>query len=303
MFRHEALLYEGSSGFLAGTVPFIREGLKAREPVMVAVPQEGIRLLEDALGDDAPAVRFTDMAELGRNPARIIPAWRAFAGEHGSRPIRGIGEPIWAARRDAELAECQVHESLINMAFAGTDGFSLMCPYDVAGLEPAVIHEARCSHPIVSDGTDGGLASECYRGLEPPAASPLPPPRGRADVLSFQLDTLADVRELVAQRATAAGLDPDKTGQLVLAANELACNSVRHGGGFGVLRVWVDGDAVVCEVRDRGRIGDPLAGRHSPQLDQVDGWGLWIVNQTCDLVEVRSGSAGTVVRARICGVN
>ena len=87
----------------------------------------------------------------------------------------------------------------------------------------------------------------------------------------------------------------------MLAANELASNSVRHGGGFGVLRVWVDGDAVVCEVRDQGRIGDPLAGRHTPQLDQVGGWGLWIVNQTCDLVEVRSGSAGTVVRARICG--
>ena len=43
------------------------------------------------------------------------------------------------------------------MAFAGTDGLSSTRPYDVAGLEPAVIHEARCSHPVVSDGTNGGL--------------------------------------------------------------------------------------------------------------------------------------------------
>ena len=28
MFSHEALLYEGPDGFLAGTLPFIREGLE-----------------------------------------------------------------------------------------------------------------------------------------------------------------------------------------------------------------------------------------------------------------------------------
>ena len=43
---------------------------------MVAVAPEKIAALRDALGDDADAVAFADMAELGRNPARIIPAWR-----------------------------------------------------------------------------------------------------------------------------------------------------------------------------------------------------------------------------------
>jgi len=48
-------------------------------------------------------------------------------------------------------------------------------------------------------------------------------------------------------------------------------------------------------VHDVGRITDPLAGRvrHGPD---DSGHGLWLVNQVCDLVELRSGDAGTTVR-------
>jgi anti-sigma regulatory factor (Ser/Thr protein kinase) len=59
--------------------------------------------------------------------------------------------------------------------------------------------------------------------------------------------------------------------------------------------VWRDGDALVCEVRDRGQLGDPLAGRR-PTPEQPDGRGLWLVNQLCDLVQLRSSASGTVVR-------
>jgi anti-sigma regulatory factor (Ser/Thr protein kinase) len=76
----------------------------------------------------------------------------------------------------------------------------------------------------------------------------------------------------------------------------LAANSALHGRGRGVLRVWRDQDTLVCEVRDRGHIHDPLAGRHKPDTAQRGGWGLWIVNQVCDLVQVRTGADGTVVR-------
>jgi hypothetical protein len=33
-FRHEALLYDGEVGFLTGTLPSIREGVAAGEPVL-----------------------------------------------------------------------------------------------------------------------------------------------------------------------------------------------------------------------------------------------------------------------------
>src|SRR5437868_3363988 len=99
-FRHEALLYAGEDEFVERNAAFIREGVAADEPVLVVVDAAKIDLLREELGDDAdPAVvQFADMADVGRNPARIIPAWREFvsqrAGERGA--VRGIGEPIWA---------------------------------------------------------------------------------------------------------------------------------------------------------------------------------------------------------------
>ena len=67
-------------------------------------------------------------------------------------------------------------------------------------------------------------------------------------------------------------------------------------GGIGLLRLWRDADSLVCEVRDRGRLGEPLVGRAFPALNQEDGRGLWMVNRLCDLVQVRSLSSGTIVR-------
>ena len=66
-----------------------------------------------------------------------------------------------------------------------------------------------------------------------------------------------------------------------------------------MLRVWREADALRCEVRDRGRIDDPLVGRGEPDGDQIGGWGVWIAHQVADLVQVRSGRDGTVVRLRM----
>ena len=55
----------------------------------------------------------------------------------------------------------------------------------------------------------------------------------------------------------------------------------------------------MCEVRDEGRVSDPLVGRVRPTIDRRDGRGLWLVHQLCDLVQIRSGDDGTVVRAHV----
>ena len=121
-FRHEAFLYAGRDEFVHGTAAFIRDGLGAGEPTLVVVGAEKIALLRAELGSDAGEVQFADMADLGGNPARIIPAWSDFVRERSdpSRPLRGIGEPIDRDRGPAELAECQRHEMLLNLAFEST---------------------------------------------------------------------------------------------------------------------------------------------------------------------------------------
>jgi anti-sigma regulatory factor (Ser/Thr protein kinase) len=56
---------------------------------------------------------------------------------------------------------------------------------------------------------------------------------------------------------------------------------------------------VVCEVTDAGYFDQPLAGRRRPDADRVGGRGMWLVNQLCDLVQVRTLPEGTVVRMHL----
>jgi anti-sigma regulatory factor (Ser/Thr protein kinase) len=302
-FRHEALFYAGSGDFLDGTVPFIREGVAAGEPVLVAVPAARVGLLRSALGADAAAVRFADMEELGRNPARIIPAWQEFVDVHGGagRPLRGIGEPIWSGRTEPEIDECVRHESLLNLAFDDGPGWQLLCPYDTDRLADEVLAHARRTHPSV---VEDGLTEACGEYLAPCHAPG--PFEGRLDavppgsaVMPFERAQLGAVRLFTEIWAIDAGLGPGRVTDLVLAVNELAANSIRHGGGAGTARAWRSDGSLVFQIEDRGRVTHPLAGRLRPGYDYPDGRGLWIANQVCDLVQIRSGEDGTTVRIRM----
>jgi anti-sigma regulatory factor (Ser/Thr protein kinase) len=299
-FRHEALFYAQDEGFLAATLPFVRAAIAAREPILVVVQAPKIDRLRRELGDDAARVAFDDMAGVGTNPARIIPAWREFVDAHlaPGQGMRGIGEPVWAGRSAAELAECQRHECLLNIAFADVADFWLVCPYDTAALDPATIERVHDSHPVLVQDGAAHRSSRYLDGLAvaAPFAEPLPEPPSDATEIAFDGETLPALRQVVAARAADARLDPFRVGDLVLAVHELATNSVRHGGGDGVLRVWQDADTLICEVRGAGWIEDPLAGRRRPAYGQLGGHGLWLVNQVCDLVQVRCFADGGVVR-------
>jgi anti-sigma regulatory factor (Ser/Thr protein kinase) len=297
-FVHEAFLYRSSEEFFAGTLAFIREGVEAGEPVFVVLSAEKIERLRAALGEDAEAVAFADMAEIGANPARIIAEWREFVDENEGRPLRGIGEPIWVGRSNSELAECHRHESLLNVAFADTPAFRLLCPYDVSALDGEVVAEAQRTHPYVSE-VGSMRASKDYRGLaaiSEPFSEPLDDAPATAARLRFDERDLAEVRGFVLEQAEAIGLPHARSKNLVLAVNEIATNSVRHGGGVGVLKVWFEGDFVVCQVEDPGRIDEPLVGRERPVIEQLGGRGLWLANQLCNLVQVRTFEQGNTVR-------
>ncbi len=63
----------------------------------------------------------------------------------------------------------------------------------------------------------------------------------------------------------------------------------------------VDGDAAICEVSDGGRIEEPLVGRERPDVTGAGGRGLWLANQICDLVQIRTFPTGNVVRVHMQG--
>ena len=303
-FHHEALFYAGDGEFAERCLDFVEAGLERDEPLLVMVGSRKLGLLRDALGVRAERVHFADMEVVGRNPARIIPEWARFVAGHARGPqgggMRGIGEPIWADRKPDELEECQLHESLINVAFASANSFRLVCLYDTAALPRDVIAEARRSHPIASK---NGEPEPCgdYCGLEKAAAKfsgPLSEPPGDAFEMSVTVDGLREARGLVRGRAREAGLR-ERADDFVLAVNEILSNSLSHAREDGKLRIWDEPDGLVCEVRDHGRILRPLIGREEPAAGQVGGHGTWLVNLVCDLVQVRSSEDGSTVRMKM----
>jgi len=302
-FRHEAFFYSDADDLLAGAIPFLRAGIEAGESILVAMPAPRLQLLRGELNGEAASVQFVPMEDLGRNPARIISAWRDFLGAHlgDGDGVRGIGEPIWAGRSSAELEECERHEALLNLAFADSPAWSLLCPYNAAELDDRVLRAAEQNHPRLS-GAGGDRASETY--ADPlqgggPFAGCLDAPAEVLAERSFRREQLAELRHLLAEHAGRAGLDSARVSHLVLAADEVATNSLLYGGGRGTLQIWREDGGVGCDIRDEGRIEQPLVGRRRPAPEEVGGRGIWLANQLCDLVQIRSTPSGTLVRLRM----
>jgi anti-sigma regulatory factor (Ser/Thr protein kinase) len=292
------LFYRGVQDYLTGTMPFIREGLKLGEPVAVAVPGQNLALLRSELGESAAQVRWVDMTQAGRNPGWIIPGvLRRFADAHPQGRVRIIGEPIWPGRSGNEYPACVQHEALINLAFTGR-AMTILCPYDARKLHPRVLADAAATHPLLID-DEGEHHSADYapehirRTYDPPLAEPADQPV----LLAFDETNLGRVRALAAEHARQAGLAADRVMDVELAVNEMAANSLAHGGGAGTLRIWSQDAYLICEVHDTGFISDPLVGRHLLTPDEPGGRGVLVVNQLSDLVRMHTRPGSTTIRA------
>jgi anti-sigma regulatory factor (Ser/Thr protein kinase) len=113
----------------------------------------------------------------------------------------------------------------------------------------------------------------------------------------FDRDTIVSVRHEVARHSARVGLADPALYHFVVAVNEIVTNAVRHGGGYGRLRLWLAGRRVHCRVVDEGP-GIPPARRgpgQRPATDTVGGWGLWLARQGCDALTVDSDGRGSAV--------
>jgi anti-sigma regulatory factor (Ser/Thr protein kinase) len=295
-FVHPAFFYGSRAEYVDGVGGFVRAAAAHGRPVLIAVPAPRLRLLREALGGGHEGLTWIDMREAGRNPGRILSLLQEFADRHGARGPAIVGEPIWVGRTPAEIREATRHEALINLAFAGRHA-TVLCPYDTALPGPALA-DARRTHPLLGDAA-GHRPSPDHVGPDAVCRScdtPLPGP-DRPRVLDFGEHDLARVRDAARAWAEAVGLPPRRRTDWLLAVGEATGNSVRHGGGRGTLRLWRTGTWLVAEIRDRGRLSDPLTGRRRPDpFSPTGGRGVWMMHQLCDLVEMRNLTDGLVVR-------
>lgn len=325
-YRHRLVAWTGLDELLARTVPFVTEGVESGATVLAALTSEHAHALRKALGPYAADVRFVDPDPGTRNPAlrlqRVLStltgdrpdrtaATEPTAGVHlpgitrrptGLPPVRVVAEPVRTDHRPPEISEVHLHEAVLNLVFPPSTPLSVLCLYDAGALPPEVLAEARRTHPDTNPNdagdpdvpaTPGYAGTDHARRLHEHA---LPAPTTEVTELGFTSGGLGLVRHRVARVAAREGVATTKVDDLTVALNEVAANSLDHGGGQGMLRYWREPGALVFEVRDAGRIAHPLVGRVRPRPGQARGRGLWMAHQVSDLMQVRSNLAGTTVR-------
>ncbi|MFY9806094.1 MAG: sensor histidine kinase [Pseudonocardiaceae bacterium] len=301
---HQALLYGSEQEFLGGTVPIIRNGLERGDAIWAITTVRNAGWLREELGADARRLLFDDCSQWYRHPVRALAALHRAVrpGADGPR-LRIIGEPLWTARTGQESRERARFESLVNVALASANA-SLVCTYDTRVVDSEVVAQVPRTHPelIVA-----GVARPSPSYTDPAVFNaecdkwPLADPPASALRLPFdRLGQLATLRAFMTSYATWAGAPAQSVEQFVQALDEIATNALEHGGGSGVVRIWTDPQIMSCEVSDTGSgMRDALVGHLPPRPARASGCGVWLARQFCDLVEVRSDAAGTIVRLHL----
>jgi transcriptional regulator with XRE-family HTH domain len=146
---HSLFAYSSDDQFRATTGPFLAQGIERSEGILAATTGANIELLRQHLGRDARKVKFVEVSDFYRSPIAAIDAIRDFSDAKlaGGAPwVRVLGEPIWAARSDAEVRLWTRYESLFNLVFSAYP-LTAICPYDERSVAPEIVTEAHLTHP------------------------------------------------------------------------------------------------------------------------------------------------------------
>jgi anti-sigma regulatory factor (Ser/Thr protein kinase) len=291
-----AVPYDSNHAFLALIVPRVRAALADDRRVLAVTDADKLGLLEAALGPDASRVDRRDSRTWYLHPHRTLAAFHEYT--RGRRTLV-VGEPIWHDHGERELREWIRYESVLNAALGDSTAI-VLCPYDTRRIPAAVREYQPVIHPLLLE-AGGEVVSTDF---VPPHdlvlngdQAPLPAPSGLVETVLFTAQEIKGLRRQVRDYASAAGMDANLIGSLVLSVSEIAANSVEHGAGHGMIKMWVSGKEMVCEIADPGgALDDPLPGYIPPEPESSRGYGLWISRQLCDYVELRAENGTLRVR-------
>lgn len=120
--------------------------------------------------------------------------------------------------------------------------------------------------------------------------------------VAADLDSLKQVRDFIEESSQLAGLDHERTGELLLAVDEAVTNIIMHGcpqGGCTIeLEYQGDSDACFIRIRDNARLFDPTSLQEPdldiPLLDRASpgGFGVYLFKHLVDQTSYRTTPDG-----------
>jgi anti-sigma regulatory factor (Ser/Thr protein kinase) len=295
---HEALIYHDEAEFDAAVQAFMQEAAAAGEPVLVALPGPQLRRVRETLGDLMADARVEDLEQVARNPGCLLSIIEEWVTAHQGH-ARVVSEVVWAGRSHAEAVEALRHEALVNHALAQS-GATIMSPFDARHLDEDILAGVEMTHPTVVEGGQRRAGASYTDPLSAASGElwPLDDPAGPVSEHPLH-GSLRELRREIADDPALGSLSAERRSDLVFAINEAASNAVKHGNETCMTRIWHDGNEIVTEVSSPSGVADVMAGRLRPAADALEGRGLWLINQLCDLVEMRSGTSGMTLRMHI----
>jgi transcriptional regulator with XRE-family HTH domain len=153
---HQVLPYASDEEFLAAAVPFVEAGVADHEPVLAVTSSRNIRLLRAAT--DMTAVTCAKASTWYRSPPAALAGYQQFVSDQlddGCHWVRILGEPVWAERTAAEVRAWTRYEALLTITFADMAA-TIVCPYDLREVEPAICSQAKQTHPLTLTGVEIG---------------------------------------------------------------------------------------------------------------------------------------------------
>ncbi|MHA6795226.1 ATP-binding protein [Pseudonocardia bannensis] len=294
--RHEGVLYRDLDDLVAAVAEPLAAAVRGDQAVGAIVDAPTERALRDRLGDAADAVVFQPPEEAFAEPAQTVVLRRVLEAARlpGTRRATVLGQhQPWMNTADVAL-----WDAAFNVALAAIP-MTLLCACPTAVTDASAV--VRATHPALRS-ADGIRPNPGYREPldvlrdHPPAE---PEPLGPStDETAFGAADLSALRHRMARHGERAGL-ADRIDDLVLAVSEIATNSIEHGAGSGLLRVWTAAGNVTCDVLDAGPFRPSLLGLVPPPLDGHRGRGLWTARLLCDRVHLWFSGAGTGVRLTV----
>lgn len=293
--RHNALVYESPDDYVARSVGFLREGLRAGVGAVVAHTRPGLAMMREGLGPDAASVTFVDVSRAYTRPARTLAAYHAVYAEqlHRTPSLRAVAD-VQIGPDPGEWDLWLGYEAVFNDSFGHLPAW-VLCTYNANRLPDPVLDAVWRTHPEVIAG-GAWRTSDRYEdaGRLLRAITPAPAPLAGLRSIGFGRD-LEDFRERLARELIAEGVPDPKVLDMLVAATEVAANAIRHGGGVRDVRVGPGAGRFTCEIVDPGGgFDDPTAGYLAPRAGI--GTGLWIARQLTWHIEFFRSTEGFTAR-------